>query len=335
MMQDGEIKKEINPSGLYKEVSKRVDEWLSMHQDEKFDLDLICRQLETTSSEARKQVTVKLFQEVKKGKLDKNDKIYRYVNREVKPLDWINADVTDSIEVLWPYGIEDSTRFGFDGHIIVPRKSIIIVAGVTNTGKTTFALNFLWMNMDIHPCTLMGNEYEPSQFKRRASYMKFQEPIDENGKPKFELIERHEDWKDVIRPDNINIIDWLNLGDKFYEIGNIIDGIKQKLNKGIALILIQKDAQKATGMGGMWGTHLASLYLNMDFGKVSVVKCKEWNGHNPNNEMYGFDIVNHGSQFHNIRSVTTCRKCYGKSAGGAYKCPECYGKGYIDKEKGE
>ncbi len=318
-------------NGLYREVSKRIDEWLDLHQDETFDLDLICRQLEIASADGRKQAATKLLNEVKKGKLEKNNKIYRYINNIYNTIDWINADVTQSMEVLWPYGINDDSHFGFDGHVIIPQKSIIIVAGVSNMGKTTFALNFLWMNMDVYTCTLMGNEYEPSQFKRRASYMTFREPIDENGKAKFELIERHDNWKDIIRPDNINIIDWINLGDKFFELGKVIEGIKEKLNKGIALICIQKDANKSMGMGGMWGSHLATLYLTLDYKRMTVEKAKEWNGHNPNKEIYGFEIVNHGSQFQNIRRVTMCRKCYGKSSGN-YKCPECSGLGYVDAE---
>ena len=158
--------------------------------------------------------------------------------------------------------------------------------------------------------------------------MTFREPIDENGKPKFELIERHDNWKDIIRPDSINIIDWINLGDKFYEMGKIIEGIKTRLNKGIALICIQKDAGKTYGMGGMWGTHLSTLYLTLDFNRMTVEKAKEWNGHNPNREMYGFEIKNHGSQFHNIHSVVLCRKCYGKN--GNLKCELCGGTGYVD-----
>ena len=320
-------------SELYRDVSKRVDEWIELHQDERFDLDIICRHNEITSAEGRKQASNKLRNEVLKGKLEKDDKYYRSVNKETKTIDCVNAKTNDRMEVLWPYGIDDNSKFGFDGHVLIPQKSIIMIAGVSNMGKTTFALNFLWMNMDVYPCTLMGNEYEPAQFKRRAQNMTFREPIDEKGIPKFELIERHDNWKDIIRADSINIIDWINLGDKFYEMGKIIEGIKQKLNKGIALICIQKAADKTYGMGGMWGTHLSTLYLTLDYNRMTVEKAKEWNGHNPNREMYGFEITNHGSQFHNIHSVVLCRKCYGKN--GNLKCELCHGLGYVDAEVNE
>lgn len=322
---------ELKTGELYREVSKRIDSWFELHEGETFDLDLICRQLEITSADGRKLAATKLRNEVLKGKLEKNNKIYRYIDNTIVPIDWANAESSNIMEsVLWPYGVEDGSKFGFDNHVVIPQRGIVVIAGVSNTGKTTFALNFVYQNMDLHNILLMGSEYEPGQLKRRFSYMKYKNPFDCNGLPKFTTIERHENWKDVIDPKAINVIDWVNLGDQFYQLGKVIEGIKEKLDTGIALICIQKDAGKEFGMGGMWGVHLASLYLTMDYGRMTVEKCKEWNGHNPNKEMYGFDIIEHGSYFHNIRQVKLCKKCYGKSSGGKYKCPECYGKGYID-----
>jgi hypothetical protein len=325
---------EMDEKGLHSRVAELVDRWLPLHQDERFDLDIICRQLEITDRDARIE-TSKYLSYLHKSKniLDKIDKYYRYIDSTIVSIPWTDAKLDDSVEISWPYGLEDHTHFAFDHHIIIPQRSIIIIAGVSNMGKTTFALNFLWNNMDKYPCTLMGSEYEASQFRRRVSYMKWKNPIGPDNKPKFELIERYENWKDIIRPNNINIIDWINLGDKFYELGKIIEGIKSKLDKGICLICIQKDANKNLGMGGMWGSHLSSLYLTLDYGRITVEKAKEWNGHNPNREVYGFDIVEHGSQFHNIRSITACRKCYGKT--GNTKCELCNGKGHVDKDQSD
>lgn len=322
----------VKQTGAYREVSKRVDDWLPFHVGETFDMDLLCRHLEITSAEGRKAVSTKLSNLLYTTVLVKENKIYRYVNKNKHVIQWENADTNAVVDLKWPYGIEDESRFGFDGHIIIPQRSVIICAGVTNTGKTAFALNFLLMNCDDHQCLLMGNEYEPSQFKRRMDYMqKINYPFKENGSAKFEVVERHQDWQDIIEPDAINIIDWLNLSDNFYQIGKIIDQIKEKLNKGVCFINLQKNAGRDMGTGGDFGTHLATMYLSMDFGRITVKKAKEWNGHNPNGEVYGFDLVEHGSQFHNIRDIVMCRKCWGKT--GNTKCELCYGTGWIDKEE--
>lgn len=324
----------MKEKSLYQRIGEMIESWLAVHTGESFDLETICRQLEISSRDARIEASKYLNYEATKPnkRLEKTNRIYRYIDSSIKHIDWLNSNSEDCINIKWPYGYEDDSHFGFDGHVIIPQKSIIIVAGVSNMGKTTFALNFLWLNMDDHKCILMGNEYDPSQFKRRANTMlDINDPLNQDGKPKFELIERYENWKDIIQPDAINIIDWINLGDKFYELGKVLEGIKEKLNKGIALCCIQKDANKAIGMGGMWGTHLATLYLTLDYNRITVEKAKEWNGHNPNHEMYGFEIIEHGSRFHHIREVVLCSKCKGFT--GNKKCLACFGKGFVDKDK--
>ena len=185
-------------------------------------------------------------------------------------------------------------------------------------------------NMDNYPCTLMGNEYSPAKFKDRLRAMTWAKPIDENGKSKFELFERHDDWRTVIRPDNINIIDWINLPDAFYQIGSIIEGIQRKLRSGIAIVVTQKDFSKQLGLGGSFGMHLCSLYLAMDFERLTVMKAKAWVGHNPNKEVYGFKLFDKGTLFQNIRPLKKCVKCWGTGKTKTGECDVCLGSGWID-----
>lgn len=322
--------------GNYKKVTALVQEWIEIHRNEKFDLDQICRDLDIRERDNRKNVAIALNRLVDQEKLDKvsnySKSLYRYITSECKYIDWVNAPEGDILNISWPYGIEDDSRFGFDGRVKISPTDVIVLAGTSNMGKTAFCLNLLWENMDEYPCTLMGNEYSASKFKRRVSRMAWKDPVNENGGAKFELIERRENWKDIIRPDNINIIDWINLKDNFYQIGKIIEDIQSKLHSGIAVISIQKDEHKTRGLGGGFSEHLASLYLTMDYERLTIVKAKEWKDWNPNNKMYGFRIVDGGTKFHNIRQIDKCSKCWGsgRSKGGA--CENCNGTGYIDVE---
>jgi len=322
----------IDAQGKYRKISALVDEWLQLHVGEKFGLDTICRQLQIAERENRHCIVKKLSYEANKDKpeIEKLDRFYRYIDRKEKKIEWQNASMDDVLDIRWPYGIEDDSQFGFDGKVRVSPGDIIVVAGVSNMGKTCLCHNFLWENMDNHACTLMGNEYTASKFKRRVSRMTWHNPIDVTGKPKFELIERRENWKDIIRPDNINIIDWLNLGENWYEIGKVIEGIQSKLNKGIALISIQKDEHKTLGRGAGFSEELASLYLTMDFGRLYVRKCKEWVETNPNGKAYGFDIVDGGVKFHRIRQIVKCKKCWGSGQSRGSECEECNGSGFRD-----
>jgi len=317
--------------GVYRKLSALVDNWLELHKGETFDLDMICRQLEIRERENRNLVTIKLAYEVKRGNLEKNNRIYRYINNNIIYIDWVNASENNTMGIRWPYGREDDTHFGFEEHIIISPADVIVIAGGSNFGKTCFCLNFLWENMDNFPCTLMGNEYTPAKFKRRVKRMDWADPLDENGNPKFELIERRDNWKDIIRPDNINIIDWIDIGENAYLIGKVIDGIQSKLRGGIALISLQKAPGKELGRGASYSMDLSSLYLSIDFERLTVVKAKEWKGRNPNKDMYGFTIVNSGTKFHNIREIKKCPLCYGTGHYRGGECDKCSGRGYVDK----
>lgn len=311
-------------------IWKLVDQWLAEHSGEKFDLDTICRHLDVKARGDRHHVIKKLSYEVSHQALEKSDKLYRSINKEYVIIDWVNASPAPPLTIEWPYGIDDITGFGFDGHVIISPGDIIVLAGVSNMGKSLWCLNLLWNNMDTYPCTLMGNEYEAGKFKRRISKMTWRDPINEDGTPKFELIERYDNWQDIIRPDNINIIDWINLGENFYAIGKIIEKIKSKLRDGIAIIVLQKSEGKPLGTGGDFSQHLASLYLTIDFGRMTVVKAKEWHRFNPNGKWYGFDIDTSGCKFSHIREVIKCRTCNGAGRTSRGECGECQGKTYIE-----
>lgn len=313
-----------------------VHEWLALHQGENFDLDTVCRQLEIRGADNRHHVVKKLAYEVERGRLEKSDpraraRMYRYINKEVRYIDWLNTNVSKTINVKWPYSISDNTRFSFDGHVCISPGDLIVLAGVSNMGKTAFVLNFLWANMDEYSCRLMGNEYTPAKFKRRVANMTWANPVNADGVAKFELIERRDNWKDIIEPDKINIIDWLNLpGNELYSIGNILDGIQSKLDEGIALVVIQKDEASVLGRGRSFSEELSSLYFTIDKGRLTVRKAKEWYQYNPNGDVYGFELVRGGTEFKNIRKIKKCSNCHGS---GNYKGQDCYpcrGTGYVD-----
>jgi len=317
----------------YKKVSAIVDRWLEVHKGETFDLDLICRQLQITERDNRHLVVQKLSYEVSIGKLEKSNRIYRYINKDKDIIDWYNSSVEQTLNINFPKG-RDGTKFGFDGCVCISPGDIIVVAGVSNMGKTTFAQNFLWENMDNYSCVLMGNEYTPVKFKRRISRMAWNNPLKEDSTPKFELIKRLDNWSDIIERDKITIIDWIALpANELYNIGHVIQGIQSKVGNGIALIVIQKDEASNLGRGRAFSEELASLYLTIDQGKMTVRKAKEWFGHNPNREVYGFDITNGGVEFRNIRLLVKCFSCHGSGRYKGGECFACNGSGYIKKEE--
>ena len=346
-MSDGTMQDKRVTTGEYKKVAELVREWIPLHIGERFGLEQIYRDLQVVQRQNRQYIAQELRRLVLQGDLieklhstSPHPSPYRVINKDVKTIDWINAEEAETIPVVWPYGRADDSHFGFDGHVCIHPGDVIVVAGRSNVGKTTVLQNFLWDNMDRFRCFVMANEYVPSKFKSRTARMTWANPLNDDGTAKFGLIDRRDGWADVIEPDSINIIDWMNVTDNFYQIGAIIEGIQAKLSKGIVMIAIQKNAGAELGRGGSFSEDLSSLYLSLDFNRLTVRKAKDWYDHNPNHEMYGFEIVNGGTQFHNIRKVVACRVCRGSGqiwckGSGQEKCGGCAGVGYIDARESE
>ena len=326
--------------GLYKAASAAVDEWLENHVGETFDLDTICRHLEIHDAEKRNLITIKLAYEVKHGNLEKLNKTYKYVNREKKIIPWETANEGDELDIHWPKarGEFGNASFGFDGHIALRPADLIVVAGLSNWGKSAFARNFMGENLPSWDgkIQMMVNEYSPGRFKSVLSRIHWINWFNQENKPRFRLIERHEDWKYAIEPDWINIIDWIGLTENFYLIRKIMEDIQGALNGGIAMIILQKREGRPLGEGGGMTEDLASAYFLIDNGVLTVRKVKEpKNGFNPNGATYGFEVVNGGADFANIRTVKLCPKCAGKKqcfipGAGTVACPDCHSTGHID-----
>ncbi len=186
---------------------------------------------------------------VEHKKLDKSKLGYRLIDTNLEHINWLDASGGD-IPFHWPKG-RDGTGFSFDGEIEIYPKDIIIISGVSNTGKTGFALNCVVENMDEYHVRLMGNELDARKFAHRMRYFDWPGIDLFNGdKPKFEAIRRYENHQDIILPDALNVIDWLNLGDRFWEVGKIIEGIQSKLTTGLCVIVLQKSEGKMLGRGG-------------------------------------------------------------------------------------
>jgi hypothetical protein len=316
--------------GLYKKASIAVDNWLEYHRGETFDLDMICRQLEIRDAHKRNLISQKLAYEVKRGNIEKINRTYRYIDNTIIRMDWRNSKGAVNLPINWPQGT-DGTRFGFDGHIYIPQKGMIVLAGVTNTGKSVFMRNLLFKNMDVHHCIYFSSETSEDDFAEYVSRMTWANPTNENGDDKFELIWREKDFKDVLQPNAVNIIDWFNIYNEFYRIGELLDGMKSVLDKGILVVAIQKDPLKGLGVGGMWAEHKASLYMTMDFNRITVEKAKKWYEYNPNHQSWGFNIVDEGTHFNNIRPLVKCFDCKGSGKNKGGECFTCHGTGYIEK----
>ncbi len=208
---------------------------------------------------------------------------WRIVDNVCEDIDFLSAP-EESIDIKWPFAIEE--------HVKTLPKNIIVVAGEPNAGKTAFLLNVVKMNMHKHDINYFSSEMGAIEMRERLN--KFNMPLEQW---KFTPKERVSDFGDVIKPNSINIVDFLEVYEDFYRIGGMIKELFDKLDKGIAIIAIQKNKGNEYGLGGMRGLEKARLYLAMEQGRMKIVKAKNWATYeNPNNLVIDFKLIQ-GCQF--------------------------------------
>lgn len=164
------------------------------------------------------------------------------------------------------------------------------------THNTCLMLNILAENVhwgwDMH---YFNSEMSAGELKKRL--LKFDyKGLDDWG---FKAYERAEDFQDVIVPGkkSLNVIDFLEVHDEFYIIGRKIKEIHDRLDGGVAIIALQKNPGADAGLGGFRSLEVARLALSVDYGKVKIVKAKNFRQPelNPNSMVRDFKIL-HGSQ---------------------------------------
>lgn len=276
-----------------------IDEWLNSTKGTFFvtEMDKELGIGTKGDRENRKKIMQRLLSKGKLVKASQRQGHYRIVDRSVEAINFLEANAHEDFEIRWPFDIQNLVR-------LLP-KSIIIVAGAWEAGKTAFLLNVARMNMHKHHVRYMSSEMGDAEFRLRLDLFSEMAPEDW----KIEVIERSSDWEDVILPDDINIIDYLEQSDAFYNVGDKIRKIFDRLKKGVAIIALQKATGKDLAHGGDFTAEKARLYLRLDQGELEIMKGKLWANPqiSPKNMMMKFKLwqghkfVAQGDWFKNIK----------------------------------
>lgn len=240
----------------------------------------------STKDDLRKISTV-LGRLVKEGVIERvppNHGVFRKVDGTCEELNWKDCDMR-TVEMWLPLQMHEWVE-------IMPG-NIILIAGAPNAGKTAFNLNIVRNNMHKYDIHYFNSEMGEQELKKRV--MKFSEP-------------HYRDWK--FRPKSwpesgliqdavvsgegvINVIDYIEMHDTFYQISGILKDIHNKLKGAIAVISLQKNPGAATGIGGYRSLEKPRLAINIDPGVCKIVKAKNWKTErNPNGRQRQFKLVN-------------------------------------------
>lgn len=226
------------------------------------------------------------FPDILSKHLGELDKISHYARDNCNKIDWLNAKPDNVYEIIWPLGIHE--------YVNIFPKNVAVIGGASNSGKTAFMLNVAYDNRMKHHIKYFSSEMGPEELRLRIQLFGY--PL-KDWCP-IEFIDRSGNFGPVIDPDALNIIDYLEITDNFYQIGGEIKTIFDRLRSGIAVIAVQKKSNTDYARGGEFTLEKARLYLSMDYGSCKIVKGKNWaqQGFNPNGQVFNYKIV-HGCRF--------------------------------------
>lgn len=234
---------------------------------------------------ARRQIFHRFLEKGIIERFGQKDGVYRRVDSESTEIDFLGVD-EKVIDIQWPFDIERWVK-------ILP-KNIVVIAGEANAGKTAFLLNVCFMNMGKFKINYFSSEMGAMELRARLE--KFEGNLT-HWKENINFRERSSNFADVIKPNDVNIIDFLEITDEFYKVGGMIKEIYDKLKKGIAIIALQKNKGTDMGLGGARSIEKARLYLSIEHGKIKLIKGKNWaTEHNPNGMEWKFKLLQ-GSKF--------------------------------------
>ncbi len=279
-----------------------------------FNTRQMCAELNIVTLEAKGHLRVILHRLTETGVIAKTgiDGTYRKIESEKKVIDWQTADPGKSLPLVLPFEIHKYCR-------IYP-KSIIIIAGSKNEGKTSFLLKCIQLNMNRFLIDLYNSETGPEQLKERLTPLDIPEPAP------FNTYERYDNFADVIEPDHFSVIDYLDTNSEVYLVGSEIDAIFRKLTTGCAIIGLQKPPPSVTyvkgvkkvierdlAYGGGFTAKRAVLYISLSSHKCKLVYVKTPTNPkvNPKNMTWTYDFDETGY-------FTSIEPYYGENEGGMW-----------------
>jgi hypothetical protein len=242
------------------------------------------KELQLTTRREKKTFSMALLRMVDEGILERTGTRsgqYRRVDTEVEAMDFMSAE-TETVNIWLPFGLNEKVE-------IMPG-NIIVIAGSPDAGKTGLLLNIIRENMREFQIHYFNSEMGSSELKKRLSNF---DDLTINMW-NFKAWERSDNFADVIKPGNgkINVVDFLEIHDNFYEVGGKLAEIHKKLKGAIAFVALQKNPGQKMGLGGFRSAEKPRLYLSMDSGVLTIAKAKNWaTPENPNGLQLNFKVV--------------------------------------------
>ena len=213
---------------------------------------------------------------------------YRQCEDTVEWLDVETAD-TEPFPIVWPFEIQ--------GRVKLPPGSITLVGGQQGAGKTAFLLNLARLNANRKALQERQIVYISTETNAQGLRVRL-EGFGEEGVSVGDLAKSIKfgyhsggEMCDIIDnynlEDSIVILDYLEMTDAFYLVGEKLANIFRRMKNGVAIIGLQMHGDRL--LGGQFGFHKPDMVLTLrqqdePLGtKLTIEKARWWGdpGENP------------------------------------------------------
>ncbi len=229
---------------------------------------------------------------------------FRCIDYELDTMDLKAARGAPTLDLRWPFALER--------YILLYAGNIAVVAGTSNSAKSAFVNDFLIKNMWRHDTHLFSSDMAAEELADRLEPLE----LDDDAPIWNNCHERTSDFADVILPDSINAVDYVEYVENVVEIKQEIEEMYRRMKggRGMCLITIQKKGDEKNikgqiikhplGYGGATTLSRPKLYITLDPATLSIYKAKKRAQRevNPNGKTWRYALLQ-GARFVSIVEI--------------------------------
>jgi hypothetical protein len=267
-------------------LAHEIRRWIEA-EPRKFHVSEVDKDLNFTSKCQKDNRSKVIERLLKAGIIERTGNVrgyYQLISHDCPEIDFLSQE--NSIFPL-------SLPFQLDEMVKIMPGNIILVAGSQNAGKSALLLNIILNNNTSYADRMHYFSSEcASELRGRLELFEGMSLREW----RFKAYERSHSFHQVIRPNDINLVDYLEIHDDFFKIGSYLAEIQNKLKEGIAIVALQKNPGSDAGLGGNRGLEKPRLYLSLDANppdgnRIKIVKAKHYIGENPNGKELDFKLL--------------------------------------------
>ena len=276
------------------DVRRWVDQYVTETDGAWFFTEYIWRRFNIITKDGKEAVYQRLKEHAAAKRIEKDGLRYRKKDTELNDVDIFQKE--KFVFIKYPLDLQNYFR--------LTEGALMVIAGGKDSWKTGFQLNLAYLNMYDWEVHYFDSESGGTLLGERLYGI---DPNLPNPLP-FKIHHRVRNFSDVIFPDALNIIDYLDLGKEFQNVGEELLRIVEALSKGVAIVGLQKPPPSRTkdgkliirdwGYGGISTIHRAQVALSLDKGKLKIVAAKSRANKrvDPVNKTWTFSLDETGSK---------------------------------------